>query len=732
MSEEIDIIIDSSTDIEAKDQIVSASSDNNIDVEILEPDYDITINKKEYIITGDNLYIPKSYEESPQWLKDIIGTITDFTLNQKLTEIGALSSTLTGLIEELQVAKNTYTQSIISSADIDERINTAITTLNSSIADSDATIVDLIATKATPTEASSLALNVLTSSINDGEIKSLVSNLQNTISNATSTLANNIDIVHSEMTGEFEANATVINSIQTYVGLDEAGASNGTGLSAYLEGSNGVIGSADSKVANNVYVDGNGNARSKFEYNSTVNVGGVAYNSGFGLSNSAGTGVGSEFWINADKFKFTNNAKSGSKAPFSIDASGSTPQVTFNGIVSFSNVSNTQGSGTNLLYNSAPKIGNETKGWSIGWSNHGLSSSLNAGFDPWRPTGGASVYVVVPGNPGIGTVFDISNSRFPVVAGARYEASAYVSSHRCNSWVTLAWFDSNGNYINESAGTSNGNSSNGPLANWSRSTMFATAPSNAATAQFYVRSSVTSDNPYCFVSYAYAGVASANQTIPSNWSEGSSAGVSSSDVVSDINNGLTTTINGGKITTGSINANKISSYNITASNTTFGNSIIGTAQIADASINNAKIADASINNAKIDNLSVDTIKLANQAVTIPISVTNYNQVGFAQSYTVVAAVGFYSSGAPINLFLSAILNAGSLRSINAKVTRDSTVIYDSVTTSVGQSAGQYGNIVFNLRDTCGAGYHEYMLYLSGSTGTTYATLSTILGLEVKK
>ena len=94
--------------------------------------------------------------------------------------------------------------------------------------------------------------------------------------------------------------------------------------------------------------------------------------------------------------------------------------------------------------------------------------------------------------------------------------------------------------------------------------MFATAPSNAATAQFYVRSSVTSDNPYCFVAYAYAGVASANQTIPSNWSEGSSAGVSSGDVVAEINDGLTTTINGGRITTGSITANQIQANSISA------------------------------------------------------------------------------------------------------------------------------------------------------------------------
>lgn len=338
MSEKIDITIDSSTDVEAENEIVSSSTDNNIDIEILEPDYNVTVNKREYVITGDNLYIPKTYDESPQWIKDIIGTITDFSLNQKLTEIGALSNTLYALIDELEVAKNTYTNSIITSAEIDERINARIETLNSSIAESDATIVDLITTKATPTEASTLALNVLTSSINDGAISSLVSNLQSAISTTNSTLSNNIDIVHAEMTGEFNANAEVINSMQAYVGIDEAGASTGTGVSAYLEGSNGVIGSADSNVANNVYVDNNGNSRSKFEYNSSLNIGGTSYNSGFGLSNSAGTGVGSEFWINADKFKFTNNDKTGSKAPFTIDATGTVPEITFNGKVSFNNV----------------------------------------------------------------------------------------------------------------------------------------------------------------------------------------------------------------------------------------------------------------------------------------------------------------------------------------------------------------------------------------------------------
>lgn len=331
---------------------------------------------------------------------------------------------------------------------------------------------------------------------------------------------------------------------------------------------------------------------SKFAYNSTLVLNGASYNSGFGIATSLTSGSGlptgqSEFWIKADKFKLmsADGSRKSSYSPFTVDST--TGNITFNGIVSFSNISNTQGSGTNLLYNSAPKIGNETKGWSIGWSNHGMSSSLNAGFDPWRPTGGASVYVVVPGNPGIGTVFDINNSRFPVVAGARYEASAYVSSHSCNSWVALAWFDSNGNYINEIGGSTIRDAYGGPLGNWGRSTLFAIAPSNAATAQFYVRSSVTSDNPYCFVAYAYAGIASANQTVVSNWSEGSSAGVSSSDVVNDINSGQTTTINGGKITTGSVTASQINTVGLIAEN-------INAVEIVGKTITGGTIVGASI------------------------------------------------------------------------------------------------------------------------------------------
>lgn len=103
------------------------------------------------------------------------------------------------------------------------------------------------------------------------------------------------------------------------------------------------------EISNNIYADNVGaGVESKFEYGSIVSVNGTYYTTGFGLNSTATSGTGteldpydSEFWINAEKLKFTNTSQSGTTTPFSIDASGPTPQVAFNGIVSFSNVSGT-------------------------------------------------------------------------------------------------------------------------------------------------------------------------------------------------------------------------------------------------------------------------------------------------------------------------------------------------------------------------------------------------------
>lgn len=117
-----------------------------------------------------------------------------------------------------------------------------------------------------------------------------------------------------------------------------------TEIDAYLRDDSGNVGGATSSVEQSIdtkVLDGDLSVQSKWEYNSNINIGGVYYNSGFGLRALATGGDGSEgdpydseFWVDAEKFKFTNSNQTGQVSPFTIDASGVTPKVTFNGVVS--------------------------------------------------------------------------------------------------------------------------------------------------------------------------------------------------------------------------------------------------------------------------------------------------------------------------------------------------------------------------------------------------------------
>lgn len=556
------------------------TSTGQVEVETVDlSDLDITVAKKEYVITGDDIYIPMLYDDAPQWMKDLVQVVVDVSIsggNQSLI------NSMNAILQDFAVSYvplNQYTQSIIDLGDEDTRLNGLIETLNSNFNDglstANAQITSLQLTKASKDEVVAQVIQTIAAQLADGtsNIGSTIGRIDQAIANETSARATSLQTLTASLEDtnlNVTANAEVIQNALAYVGIDEAGASTGTGLSAYLEDSNGNIGGADSQLANSIRVTAEG-VESKFAYNSLLNINGVYKRSGFGLTTNYVSGSGtevdpyvSEFWIDASRLKFTNSNVTGSVAPFTIDASGVTPKIAFNGVVNFSNVNNIQNSGSNLLYNSAPKIGYETKGWSIGWSNHGLSSDISAGFDLWKPTGGASVCIHVYGSPAVGSVFDINNSSFPVVAGNKYEASAYISSHRCTSYVTIAWYNSSGAYISESSGTVVNLASGGSLSGWARSELIVTAPTGAVKGLFYVRSNVTSSDPYCFVSYAFAGKVLSNQTVVSDWSEGTSVSISSGDVVTDINAGNTTTINGGKITTNSITANQIQANSVSA------------------------------------------------------------------------------------------------------------------------------------------------------------------------
>lgn len=805
-----------SVDVELESNtIISGNSEINSEIDIemsTNQEIEVYIEPREYKVVGDDVYIPINFDSAPTWLTQAITDLTNIKVTDVVTNLDSMINDLTYAVQQIEVAKNQYEQSITSLNDIDSRFNSLLTTLNSNMDGLDASLKDLIATKVTSTQASVVSLNAITTAMNDtstgSTLGSAILNLQTSITNLNNSTNTSLTSLESSINGAVDANAQAVEVINTYVGIDEAGASNGTGLLAdveilqkqndgvietttgtydvmispenpdlaqldvtaepyvtwkasdvtgmdtrlshigdvyvkYADTANGakeyiasykfirtVIDStspyatdtdgftwalitdqaaqdayelalnaydlADGKITsyytstytsmlaisngwtaeeklrntgdlavvwNDSTLDNNGTWRwngtswvtardkklialasdvtalsteldngintwasadstlensliteisdegarveSKFAYNSIVSINGVYKKSGFGLTTNYISGVGtqanpyvSEFWIDASRLKFTNSNQTGQVAPFTIDASGVTPQVTFNGKVTFSNVINTTGTGSNLLYNSAPKIGAETKGWYV-WTNSGMTVNLSAGFDIWKPIGGASVAANIGGSPTIGSVFDVGQStRIPVIVGKRYEVSAYISAHRANSSAYIAFYNSSGALISDAYGNNINYAGSSQLSNWGRSNLFAVAPANAATAIWAVRSIVTGNDPYCFVTNAFAGVAEANQTIPSNWSEGTSAGATytselSNDVgfttlgavasqgyvlpagVANAINTNTSTVHGSKITTGSIAAAQINVTDLFSKNITYTGVITG-------------------------------------------------------------------------------------------------------------------------------------------------------------
>lgn len=198
-------------------------------------DIKLTVDRKEYVITGDDIYVGKTLQESPIWLTNYINSLTDLVLSDKLEDLAGLSEAVSAAIDSLNVAKNAYENSVITYENLELMVNAKIETLNSSLRDADATIINLLTTKVTSDQASALALNAIEASLNNGAIKSTVSRLDSAITTENESRAVAIDAVRSELydlAGDAQAMAEATTYLRTRVGIDENNAATGTGLLA--------------------------------------------------------------------------------------------------------------------------------------------------------------------------------------------------------------------------------------------------------------------------------------------------------------------------------------------------------------------------------------------------------------------------------------------------------------------------------------------------------------------
>ena len=321
--------------------------------------------KKEYSIVGDGLYASTSSSDAPVWLTSIIDSTVETAVSKGMVNYDTLVQDVHSAISSIDVASNTFVKQINFNTTVNSIINSKLETLNTSLDDKFATKTALGITSANSTEALAQTTEALQTALND-KIRAATTSIQEAYAADNTALAENINAISVSFDNQIKnqtANAAATSGLKTYVGLGSEGEPDGSGLLASMQAMSefsvdlkNAIAGADGntttsinnfKISSTAYTDkASTDVENKFSYNAKVVLYGNYYTSGFGLTSTGTTGSGtdddpfnSEFWINAEKLKFTNSSQTGTKAPFTIDASGSTPNITFNGNVGFQNLS---------------------------------------------------------------------------------------------------------------------------------------------------------------------------------------------------------------------------------------------------------------------------------------------------------------------------------------------------------------------------------------------------------
>lgn len=188
--------------------------------------------KREYSIVGDAFYAGMNSDTAPAWLTNLIDGVVGASVANGLTNYNSLVQDVRSAIDAIDVAENTFVEQIGFTALVDGIIGTHLTTLNVTLDQKFAQIVDLDIVRvdsasALATRATDLQAEFTT------EINSRITTVQTAFANADGSIATDV----TELTTSFgnqESNlagtATAVTGLQTYVGLDAAGNPNGFGL----------------------------------------------------------------------------------------------------------------------------------------------------------------------------------------------------------------------------------------------------------------------------------------------------------------------------------------------------------------------------------------------------------------------------------------------------------------------------------------------------------------------
>jgi hypothetical protein len=234
------------------------------------------------------------------------------------------------------------------------------------------------------------------------------------------------------------------------------------------------------------------------------------------------------------------------------------------------------GSGKNLLQNASFTMGMDCWTYAASGPIPGLTMAIRPPTEPWAgPNNPTLMLYQASGPTAAGYFADIRWMRpdsdrfagqlkfaFPCAPGEWFEATAYVSAHRCQVELRIEWEGADGNWIGYTAAAINNANAwdgNNPD-NWPRLRVAGAAPANAVAASIHIRkgdSKANATDSYAFINKPMLCRVPAGATEPTPWSDGGVVMITNGGIVANA-------ISADKIAANAVTAGKVAANAVTA------------------------------------------------------------------------------------------------------------------------------------------------------------------------
>lgn len=207
----------------------TTSKNNTTPIVPIDNKISVEVKKNTFSIVGDVLYTSVNQTNTPPWLSSILDTTITNIINPTKATLDTANSNIIDAFSALETAKNTYSSIVDIKADFESVVASKYDTLNATINNNDATYKDLIATKVTPEEATTIAINQISSSVNGGLIGSEITRLDTVTSDINGSLANlvtSVDTKFTDVEKSISVNSNYIESVAGYAGYDPSATTN--------------------------------------------------------------------------------------------------------------------------------------------------------------------------------------------------------------------------------------------------------------------------------------------------------------------------------------------------------------------------------------------------------------------------------------------------------------------------------------------------------------------------